>query len=164
MNKNLVIINGVMGVGKTEICRELYKEFENSVWLDGDWCWMMHPWDFSEENRKMAMGNIQYLLRNFLQNSTLRYVFFSWVMHKEETIEEILSSLKDIAFKLYEITLTCSEEELRKRMIKENRDEASIQESIKRLKNYEQMDTIKVDTTNDSIRDTVNRIVGIIKS
>jgi adenylylsulfate kinase-like enzyme len=164
MNKHLIMINGTMGAGKTAVCRELYKEFENSVWLDGDWCWLMHPWDFSEENRKMAMNNIQFLLKSYLLNSTLRYIFFSWVMHRAEIIDEILNSLKDITYILHKITITCSEDELRKRMVKENRDEASIRESIKRLVNYEQMDTIKIDTTKHSIKETVTIIAGILKS
>lgn len=30
MNKKLIIINGVMGVGKTTISKKLYKELEDS--------------------------------------------------------------------------------------------------------------------------------------
>lgn len=32
--KNLIIINGVMGVGKTTISRELNRQLDKSVWLD----------------------------------------------------------------------------------------------------------------------------------
>jgi len=56
--KKLIIINGTMGVGKTTTCNLLYKHFDKSIWLDGDWCWMMNPWDFNEENRKMVKKNI----------------------------------------------------------------------------------------------------------
>ncbi|MGL4772778.1 MAG: AAA family ATPase, partial [Clostridium sp.] len=41
--KKLILINGTMGVGKSSTCQMLYKTIENSVWVDGDWCWMMHP-------------------------------------------------------------------------------------------------------------------------
>jgi len=53
--KKLVIINGTMGVGKSTICKELSKRLENSVWLDGDWCWMMNPLICSEAVLKERM-------------------------------------------------------------------------------------------------------------
>lgn len=66
--KKLIIINGTMGVGKTTISKEVHKSLDKSVWLNGDWCWMMNPWVFSEENIRMVMDNITYLLRNYLTN------------------------------------------------------------------------------------------------
>jgi len=48
MKKKLIIINGTMGVGKSTISKALYKNLENSVWLDGDWCWMMNPFIVNE--------------------------------------------------------------------------------------------------------------------
>jgi len=41
--KNLIFINGTMGVGKTATSRELQKLLSNCVFLDGDWCWDMSP-------------------------------------------------------------------------------------------------------------------------
>jgi broad-specificity NMP kinase len=52
------MIHGTMGVGKTTVCRELYKELNNSVWLDGDWCWLMHPFVVTEENIEMVLFEI----------------------------------------------------------------------------------------------------------
>lgn len=63
--KNLIIINGTMGVGKSTVCKELNKRLIRSVWLDGDWCWMMNPWVVNDENKKMVVQNINFLLRNF---------------------------------------------------------------------------------------------------
>jgi tRNA uridine 5-carbamoylmethylation protein Kti12 len=42
MKKKLIIINGVPGVGKSTVSKELHKSLPKSVWLDGDWCWMMN--------------------------------------------------------------------------------------------------------------------------
>ncbi|SFS41366.1 AAA family ATPase [Paenibacillus sp. 453mf] len=81
--KKLIIINGTMGVGKTTISKEVHKSLDKSVWLDGDWCWMMNPWVFSEENIRMVMDNVTYLLRNYLTNSTFDYVILSWVLHND---------------------------------------------------------------------------------
>jgi predicted XRE-type DNA-binding protein len=46
--------NGTIGVGKSAIATALKNELENSVMLDGDWCWMMNPWKVTEENKKMV--------------------------------------------------------------------------------------------------------------
>lgn len=41
--KRLILIGGTMGIGKTTICQALKKDLNNSVFLDGDWCWICIP-------------------------------------------------------------------------------------------------------------------------
>ncbi len=84
--KKLIIINGTMGVGKSTVSKEVSHRLHNSVWLDGDWCWMMNPWNFNDENKNMVLDNICYMLTNFLKNSSFDYVIFSWVLHLESVI------------------------------------------------------------------------------
>jgi len=160
--KKLIIINGTMGTGKTTICKILYKKLNNSVWLDGDWCWMMNPFKVTEENKRMAEDNITYLLNNFLGNPDFEYVIFSWVMHNENIFDVLLEKLQKNEFQRYKISLVCSPEELKKRMLKDGREEKDIEMSLGRLKSYERMNTIKVDTTNTAVEKTVNEIVNIV--
>jgi len=151
-----------MGTGKTTICKILYKKLNNSVWLDGDWCWMMNPFKVTEENKRMAEDNITYLLNNFLENPDFEYVIFSWVMHNENIFDVLLEKLQKNEFQRYKISLVCSPEELKKRMLKDGREEKDIEMSLGRLKSYERMNTIKVDTTNTAVEKTVNEIVNIV--
>lgn len=51
-----------MGVGKTTVCRRLKVLLPNSVFLDGDWCWDMHPFQITEETKAMVLDNICHLL------------------------------------------------------------------------------------------------------
>ncbi len=88
--KKLIFINGPMGVGKTTVCQHLYRQLPASVWLDGDWCWMMHPWRVTEENKQMVEDNIIYLLGNFLRNSSFQHVIFCWVMHQEAIAQQLV--------------------------------------------------------------------------
>ncbi|AJA47084.1 hypothetical protein CPAST_c09840 [Clostridium pasteurianum DSM 525 = ATCC 6013] len=166
MNKKLIIINGTMGVGKTATCKELNKKLYNSVWLDGDWCWRMNPFIVNDENKAMVIDNITYMLRNFLVNSSCKYVIFNWVIHTEEIFKLILQRLNDLEFDLIKITLICSEEILKKRILKDVqlnlREDSAISTSIERLKLYENMDTVKIDTTDNSISETVDTIMKII--
>ncbi|MGL4773829.1 MAG: AAA family ATPase, partial [Clostridium sp.] len=164
--KKLILINGTMGVGKSSTCQMLYKTIENSVWVDGDWCWMMHPFTVNEENKKMVEENIVFMLRNFLNNSNIENVIFSWVMHQDEIINMILKRLEDLEFETIKISLICSKEELEKRIKRDaeinDRTDREIEKSFERMKFYENMDTIKIDTTNKGIEEVCGEIVEIV--
>lgn len=161
--KKLIIINGTMGVGKSTVSRELNQRLQNSVWLDGDWCWMMNPWDFSDENKSMVIDNICYMLSNFLKNSSFEYVIFCWVLHLESITDLILERLKHIEFQTFKITLTCTREELTKRLIKRDlKNSGNVKNSIDRLSLYESMDTIKIDTSDLEVEEIVADIIRMI--
>ncbi|WP_405113533.1 AAA family ATPase [Paenibacillus sp. FSL K6-1217] len=162
--KKLVIVNGTMGVGKSTIVSKLYKELEHSVWLDGDWCWQMNPWNVTEENKTMVMNNIHYMLSQYLDNSMFEYIFFSWVIHKESILEEVLAGLKEKEYELIKVTLMCSEEELIKRMRQDSRSENEIENSISRLEHYKEMNTQKLNTNGKEIDVIINELLHIIEN
>lgn len=157
-----------MGSGKTAACTLLNKSLEKSVWLDGDWGWMINPFIVNEENKNMVEDNLKHLLRNFLNNSSIEYVIFNWVLHTEEGFQLVLSWVNDLEFDLIKITLTCSQEELKKRLLKDieenRREESIINRSIDRLRMYDKLDTIKLDTSNLTIQQGVDEIIKIINS
>lgn len=166
MRKKLIIINGVMGVGKTTISNILYKELENSFWLDGDNYWMMNPFIVDEENKEMVLDNISFILNNFIKNSNSKYILFNWVIHTDEIMNDILSKLNINDVDVHKITLMCSKEVLISRIeedIKKGlRNEENISRSLERLELYEKMGTVKVDTTNKELIDIVCEIKDII--
>lgn len=149
--KKLIMINGTMGVGKSEVSRQLLKIMTPGVWLDGDWCWNMNPFVVSDENKEMVMDNISYLLRSFLQNTGYEYIIFCWVIHQEDILDQVLSRLKEMEFSLYKISLICSQEALISRLqndVKAGiRSPDVIERSIPRLPLYHLMDTHKIDVS-----------------
>ena len=163
MRKKLLIINGVMGVGKTTVSKKLYKKLENSFWLDGDNCWNMNPFIVNEENKEMVLNNIGFMINSFLSNSSTKYVVFNWVIQSDEIMKSVLNKINTEDIDVYKITLMCTKEELIRRIeddIKNGlRDDKNVKRSLERYNMYEKMDTIKVDTTNK----TVNEIVSDIK-
>ncbi len=162
MTKKLIIINGTIGVGKTAVCERLYKQIENSVWLDGDWCWMMNPFQVTEENKKMVEDNITHLLGNFLQNPNSEYVIFSWVIHQEFVYKILLDKLRSFDFELIKITLMCSEKKLLKRLKENKRSDENIQKSLEYLNYYPELDSIKIDTSDISVQETVEKILEVL--
>lgn len=168
MQKKLIIINGVMGVGKTTICKALYKKLNNSFWLDGDNCWMMNPFVGNEENKRMVLENITYLLNNFLKNSSSEYVLFNWVIPTDLIMNDVLGRITEKDIKIYKITLMSSKDELVKRISKDIkngvREKGNIKRSLERFDLYKSMNTMKIDTTKKSIEDIVNEIIEIINT
>ena len=164
--KKLIIINGTMGVGKSTVSETLLKKLTPSVYLDGDSCWNMNPFIVSNENKKMVLDNITHLLKSFLSNSGYHYIIFCWVIHQEEIFESILKPLKDFDFELYKISLICDEGALKTRLkhdIKNGlRKSDVINKSLERIPLYENMDTIKIDTSNLSQNEVSDEIISII--
>ncbi|GAA0862931.1 AAA family ATPase [Paraclostridium tenue] len=143
MEKKLIIINGVMGVGKTTISKALYKKLDNSFWLDGDNCWMMNPFKVTDENKFMVLDNIAYILNNFIKNSKSKYIVFNWVIHTEDIMKDILNKIDPSSVDVYKITLMCSKENLINRINKDIklglRYEDNIKRSLDRLELYNKM-------------------------
>ena len=166
MKKKLIIINGVMGIGKTTICKELYKKLENSFWLDGDSCWMMNPFIVNEENKKMVLDNITYILNNFLKNSSTKYVVFNWVIPTDEIMNDVLGRIDVADISIYKITLMSSKDELVKRIGKDIklglRDKGNIKRSLERFDLYHNMNTQKLDTSKKTVENIVKEIIDII--
>lgn len=166
--KTLYLIGGTMGVGKTTVCRELYRMLPGSVFLDGDWCWDMHPFVVNGETKAMVMDNICTLLNNFLKCSTLENIVFCWVMHQQSIIDEILSRLELGECRVVCISLTCTEAALKSRLQKDIsgglRRQDILERSVGRLPLYEKLNTVKIDTTLKTAAQTAREIAGQSKS
>ncbi|HOJ35759.1 MAG: AAA family ATPase [Clostridiales bacterium] len=160
--KNLIIINGTMGVGKTAVSKELQKLLPDCVFLDGDWCWDMSPFIVNHETKEMVLDNISYLLNNFISCSVFENIVFCWVMHEQSIIDNVLSRLKLTDCKVHKFSLVCSEEALISRLKNDIaakiRSEDIIERSVPRLKNYDKMDTVKIDVSHISAKDAAEII------
>lgn len=161
--KQIYLIGGTMGVGKTATCQRLKAKLNNSVFLDGDWCWDMNPFIVNEETKKMVVKNITSMLNNFISCSVYRYIIFSWVLDEQNIINEIIEALNIQKNEVHNISLICNPESLRERLDKDIergiRSVDIIDKSIKRLPLYSLLDTIKVDVSDITPDTTAEYII-----
>ena len=130
--KNLYIIGGTMGVGKTAVCQQLKMTLSNSVLLDGDWCWDSNPFQVTDETKAMVTNNICYLLNNFLHCSAYENVIFCWVMHQQSIIDSIVEELDTQNCDVKCISLIVDEANLRKRLTKDVESGIRVEDIIER--------------------------------
>jgi broad-specificity NMP kinase len=163
--KDLYLIGGTMGVGKTTTCRILEQKLNHSVFLDGDWCWDMHPFQVTEETKRMVEENICFLLNNFIRCSAYEKIVFCWVMHRQAILDDILSRLETENCRIHVISLVCGEQALRVRLRKDVdagiREEAVVQRSIERLPLYDTLKTDKIDVSEIGPEEAADRILSI---
>lgn len=160
--KNLYMIGGTMGAGKTTVCQRLKMTLEHAVFLDGDWCWDAQPFVVNEETKEMVIRNICFLLNNFLHCSAYENIIFCWVMHEQEIIDSIVENLDMENCQLKCISLLAGERSLRDRLQKDVRRGLRtadvLQRSIERIPLYQNLNTIKVETDGKSVQRIVDEI------
>ena len=108
-----------MGTGKTAVCQIMKQKLPGSVFLDGDWCWDMHPFCVTEETKAVVMDNICCLLNRFLCSPAFQYVIFCWVLQEQKILDEILSRLDTKDCTVHAVSLLCGQEALISRLRKD---------------------------------------------
>ena len=162
--KTLFLIGGTMGVGKTVVCQKMNCLLNNSVFLDGDWCWHADPFQVTDETKNMVMDNIVHLLNNFIHCSAYENIVFGWVMHRQDVIDDLLKRLDARHCTVKVFSLICDENTLRERLQKDVanglRAADVIERSVARLPFYQKLNTVKIDTTYKSIDDIAKEIIA----
>ena len=163
--KKLYLIGGTMGVGKTAVCQKLKVKLNNSVFLDGDWCWDASPFQVTEETKNMVMDNICFLLNQFIHCSAYDNIIFCWVMHEQSIIDRITNNLDKTNCEIKTISLICDEKELRERLSKDiaagKRKPDVIDRSLARIPLYHQLNTIKINTNGKTVNGIAEELARI---
>ena len=165
--KNLIFINGPMGVGKTSVCTELLPLISPAAFLDGDWCWTMSPFVVNAETRAMVLDNIAHVLNGFLRCSAYRSVLFCWVMQYRSIVDDVLARLAMGGVNFTLITLTASPEVLETRIMadvaRRGRSPGVLTRSLERLPLYAGMESVKIDTGALTAGEVARSIAAMIK-
>ncbi len=178
--KKVILLSGPYGVGKTTLANNLVNSLNNSVMFDGEWAWFQgNNWNFTKENKKMALDNICYVLNNFLKNPDFNIIIFSWVLHRYEDHNFIINSLEQtgILFDLFDISLIADEDTLKKRLenriaSKANEFNASYGEeqirnalrgSLNKLHQILELKNVKLDVSKMNEEEVLNEILELTK-
>ena len=163
--KTLYLIGGAMGVGKTTACQALKTRLPACAFLDGDWCWDMHPFTITDETKALVMGNITYHLNAFLHCSAFENVVFCWVMPEQSIIDDILSRLDLVDVRVIPVSLMCTEEALTCRLegdIRQGKRQPDVlPRSLARLPMYEALDTMHLDVSALTPEETARAIEAL---
>ena len=163
--KTLYLIGGTMGAGKTTVGQKMKQKMNNSVFLDGDWCWDAHPFQVTEETKQMVLENICFLLNQFLRCSAYENIIFCWVMHEQSIIDQILANVDRADCGIKVISLMCSPDELRKRLESDisegKRTRDVVERSVKRLPLYNEVRSRKVFTDHKAVDDIADEIISV---
>ena len=148
--KNLYLIGGPMGVGKTAVSRELKNILADSVFLDGDNLWDMHPFTVNDATKKCVISNIVACLCNFLACPQFKNIIFCWVMHEQYIIDEIAAGLDLSDARLVNVSLICSPRTLEERFGSDVRrgvrKREAMQSALNYLPKYASLSTAKIVT------------------
>ena len=163
--KNLYLIGGAMGVGKTTVSQYLKKLLPRAVFLDGDWCWDADPFQVTGETKEMVMDNICHVLNNFLRCPAYENVIFCWVMDRQEILDTLLGRLDTADCTVKCISLMADRETLARRIggdvERGLRQPDVLERSLGRLPLYDEVDSVKVDTTGKTVDQIAQAIIAI---
>ena len=163
--KTIYIIGGTMGVGKTTVCQKLKKMLDNSVFLDGDWCWDADPFVVTDETKAMVMDNIHHTLNNFIKCSAYQNIIFCWVMHMQSIIDDVINGLEKDNCRIVSVSLMAAEETIRDRLGKDIKNgiraEDVLEKSVARIPLYELLNSIKIYTDDKTVEEIAIEIMNI---
>ncbi|MDD2839596.1 MAG: AAA family ATPase [Rickettsiales bacterium] len=169
-------MGGAMGVGKTTLTKAFVHNVKQSVMLDGDWCWEQGcDWNYTDQNKKIVLDNICYLLNNFMRSDTINNIVLCWILHLPEVHKEIIERLQKQGneFDVFDISLICDDKTLQERILKrvnsnseksfkQNQGNNQYFEGAKsRMECLKKLDTIKIDVSGKTEQEVLNELIGI---
>lgn len=112
MPMRVYVINGPMGVGKTTVGKCLADSLPGTAFIDGDWCFDLHPFVGNVETKAMAVDNILHMIANYGKCSACRAVVLVWLMDDAWVLDEITSGIRSLGMQPVPVTLLCGRDEL----------------------------------------------------
>lgn len=112
----IVIINGPLGVGKTEVSWKLLGMFGRAVMLDGDYIGAVHPFEIYDEGRVAYLYRTLHHLVAFHVANGYRDFVVNYVFETPESLAHLRHLLSDLDDVIYAYRLTCPDDEMERRL------------------------------------------------
>jgi len=166
MSKNLIIINGAPGVGKTTTCEELAKILPKNVYLDCDCFMWANPYTVTDETERVRYENIIFTTKNYLNCSEYENVIINWVFVNQEAIDKILNGINLPNINVVTFSLLCNQNIWKSRMENDKinikrKIETTFEKWTKRINEgyYERIKSIIIETSNITAKQVAEMIV-----
>jgi GrpB-like predicted nucleotidyltransferase (UPF0157 family)/broad-specificity NMP kinase len=112
----IVIINGPLGVGKTEVSWKLLGIFGRAVMLDGDYIGAVHPFEIYDDERVAYLYRTIHHLVAFHVANGYADVVINYVFETPESLAHLRHLLSDLDDVIYVYRLTCPHDEMERRL------------------------------------------------
>ena len=166
--KQVIFLNGPMGVGKSTIGRLLQSALPQAAFIDGDWCMDIDPFVGSSETRAMAADNILHLAGNYGKCASCQNVVVAWLMDRLQVRKALDAGVKALGMEPLWYTLVCTPQALRVRWEQDKacpwRTKGWLEISLRSLEDFAalpgQIDTTDKDAwqVRDKILKTIERL------
>ena len=165
--KNLIVINGAPGMGKTTISEELTRILPNNVMLECDSFMWSNPYVSTDEANQIRHENITFCLNNYLRCSAWHNVIVNWVFVNQETLDGILSPINLENISVHVFSLTCRNDIWKARMDTEAINMKRVVETTyskwtERINNgyYNDINATIIDTSNLTAKQVAEKIAS----
>jgi len=160
--KRLILVGGPMGIGKSTVGHILNELLTDSIYIEGDDGWIGIPFNLTEENKIKVINNITNSINDAFKSYNT--VILGWVMDKQETIDKLLSLIKCNDLTVKSFSLISSLKVLTKRLntdIKKGKRKIDvIDDSLRRLRIFDEVNSIKIDTSKLNPLEVANKIIS----
>ena len=160
--KDFIVINGVMGAGKSTVCKALQPMLPRCGFIEGDCCWTWRR-DLSAAAREMVLYNIAFLADSYLACPDYDSVLLCWVIPDDAIFDQILWKMrKKELCRVHRFTLLPGRQALRRRLERDildgRREPGAIERSMERYGLFQAQQTHKIDVSNISPAQAAQRI------
>ena len=130
----IVIINGPLGIGKTETSWELLRLYQNAVMLDGDYIGAVQPFEIYDEARVEYLYQTIRLLVDHHRRHGIQDFIINYVFEHSESLQQLRQMLVDLDDVDYAFRLTCSDHEIERRIQQRNPVSDSLEWELQRFR------------------------------
>jgi hypothetical protein len=116
----IIIINGPLGIGKTQTSWAIIRRFARGVMLDADYVAEFHPFDYyNDEHLAYAHATLRVLTAHHISHG-FQYFVINWIFETPFQLDRLKRLLVDLGLPIYAFRLICDPEEVERRVRRRN--------------------------------------------
>ena len=130
----IIIINGPLGIGKSETSWELLYLFDKAAMLDGDYLGAVQPFEIYDEQRIAHLYETLRLVAGLHYTHGYQNLVINYVFETPESLANLRRLLVELDKQIYTFRLTCSEAEIARRIKQRSSDPEGLAWELQRFR------------------------------